>query len=411
MRKEGHMTKVVGMGHSVRGVAALALAAWCGCEAGDARDRADAPDAAEAVDAAVDADDAEAADDTDGVAVDSGAGHDVDPTAIQAGPRACCLTMEGELVVWSDDGDLYQWDAATQTKAPLVVGPGLAKDPALAGGRLVWADNRGGDFDLWTMQLTPVRGTPTLLRGGEGDQDQPALDGTRLVWIGTDTAPHTAREAEVYTADLAVAGSERRLTNDPYEQTQPDLSGDRIVWADFAHSPDAMYIDVADPLRNNADIFGWDLAADTGFVVTQEATKQLRPAIDGDVVVWLDWRGINPEPKYSEFQVFARRLGRLVDGLEVAPGPERRLAWSSWSRPELWRRPAVSGDIVVFIAEPQLPGAGYVTGLLAVGVDGGEPWLVAGSASVLDSVVVDGADAAFVGSNALGRLRLPSARP
>ena len=71
----------------------------------------------------------------------------------------------------------------------------------------------------------------------------------------------------------------------------------------------------------------------------------------------------------------------------------------------------MSGDTVVFIAEPQVAGAGYVTGLLAVAVDGGEPWLLAGSTSVLDSVVVDGAEAAFVGSNALGRVRIPAARP
>lgn len=403
MRKEGHMIKAVGIG-------AWAVAALFGCE-GDApdgdRDAADTVDAApidsaDAIDA-VDQVEVDADLDNDTAAGADGAdGHDVDPAAIPVGPRACCLAMEGDLVVWSDDGDLFLWDGATRT--PLVVGPGIAKDPTIADGRLVWADNRGGDFDLWTMTLSP-RGTPTLLRGGAGDQDQPVLDGSRLVWIGTDTLPHTPREAEVYTADLAVAGSERRLTNDPYEQTQPDVSGTRIVWADFAHSPDAMYIDVADPLRNNADIYGWDLAGDSGFIVTQEATKQLRPAIDGEVVVWLDWRGINPEPKYSEFQVYVRRLS------DQGPTAERRLAWSSWSRPELWRRPAVSGDTVVFIAEPQVAGAGYVTGLLAVAVDGGEPWLLAGSTSVLDSVVVDGAEAAFVGSNALGRVRIPAARP
>ncbi len=46
-----------------------------------------------------------------------------------------------------------------------------------------------------TMTLSP-RGEPTLLRGGAGDQDQPVLDGSRLVWIGTDTAPHTVDTKE-----------------------------------------------------------------------------------------------------------------------------------------------------------------------------------------------------------------------
>jgi len=323
-----------------------------------------------------------------------------DPTRIEVGPRACCLAMDGDLMVWSDDGDLFAWRAGAATKEALVVGPGVQKDPIIADGVMIWSDNRGGDFDLWIMQLAPTRTEPRLLRGGPGDQDQPVLDGTRLVWIGRDAPPHSPREAEVFTMDLAAPGSERQLTSDAYEQTHPDVSGARIVWADFAHSPDAMYIDVADPLRNNADIFGWDLEADGQVIVTEDPSKQLRPAIDGETVVWLDWRGINPEPKYSEFQVFVRRLS------ESGPLAERRVAWSSWSRPELWRRPAISDDLVVFIAEPATPGTGFITGLLAVDVDGGSPWLVTGSTSVLDSVVVDGDEAAFVGAGAIGRISL-----
>jgi beta propeller repeat protein len=338
---------------------------------------------------------------------DTGAGDDgevvsevVGPNRVEVGPNACCLTMEGDIVIWSDDGDLYMWDATTNVRSLVVGGPGMQKDPVLAGGRLVWADNRSGNFDLWTMQLWPERGEPRLLRGGPGDQDQPVMDGTRLVWIGRDLPPHTAREAEVFTLDLAIEGSERQLTSDGYEQTHPAVSGHRIVWADFAHSPDAMYIDISDPLRNNADIFGWDLIADRQFIVTEDISKQLRPAIDGETVVWLDWRGINPEPKYSEFQVFGRRLS------ESGPQAERLLAHSSWSRPELWRRPAIANGLAVFIAEPTAPGSGFVTGLLAVSLEGGSPWLVAGSPSVLESVAVGGGKAAFVGAGAIGRVEL-----
>lgn len=326
----------------------------------------------------------------------------VDPNRFEVGPRACCIATDGERVVWSEDGDLWELDFATKRKAPLVTGPGVQMNPALFGSTLVWSDSRGGDFDLWTMELGDLEGTgrtePRLLRGGPGDQDQAALDGTRLVWVGRDDAPHTAREAEIWTMDLAVAGSasnERRLTTDAFEQTQPDVSGDKIVWADFAHSPDAIYVDVADPLRNNADIYGWDLASDTGFIVTDNPSKQLRPAIDGDAVTWLDWRDINPEPKYSEFQVYAKRLG--------PEAVERRLAWSSWSRPELWRRPAIDGDLVVFVAEPSAPGTGFLTGLIAARIDGGAPWLVAGSTHVIDSVVVRDRTAVWVGGGQLGR--------
>lgn len=319
----------------------------------------------------------------------------------EVGPRACCLAVEGDRVVWSEDGDLWELDLATGRRAPLVVAPGLQLNPAISGSTLVWSDGRGGDLDLWVMDLGDEAGQgrtePRLLRGGPGDQDQASLDGDRLVWIGKDDAPHTAREAEVWTMRLSEPANERRLTTDAFEQTQPDVSGDRIVWADFAHSPDAIYIDVADPLRNNADIFGWDLGTDKGFIVTDNPTKQLRPAISGDAVTWLDWRDINPEPKYSEFQVFARRLREGPDGVE------RRLAWSSWSRPELWRRPAIDGDLVVFVAEPSTPGTSFLTGVLAVRVDGGAPWLVAGSTSVIESVAVRDRTAIWLGGGQLGK--------
>lgn len=317
-----------------------------------------------------------------------------DPGTFAVGPSACCLTMQGDRAIWAENGDIWLMRLDTGHKSVLVSAPGVQRDPVIEGDRVVWADARGGDFDLWTLTFVDnVAGEPTLLRGGRGDQDQPAMSGTRLVWIGRDKEPYSALEAEVYTLDLAVANSERRLTIDNAEQTQPDIDGERIVWADFTPSFEARYLDVNDPLKNNADILGFDLGTMTGFSMTDDLSKQLRPAIDDDVVAWLDWRGINPEPKYSEFQVYVRRLGEPL---------ERRLAWSSWDRPELWRRPAVADGVVLFIAEPSDQVAGFATSVLAVSADGGEPWLVAGSRSVLDSVVTDGDSAAWLGGGRLG---------
>ncbi|MFO0744209.1 MAG: hypothetical protein U1F43_00855 [Myxococcota bacterium] len=344
--------------------------------------------------------------DADATQVVPDAGDAFDPSSvdqISVGPTACCLTMDGMRAVWSEGGDLWMVRLDTGKKEPLVVAPGVQKDPVLDGDRLVWADQRGGDFDLWTLTFANgVAGQPVLLRGGAGDQDQPAVSGSRVVWIGRDNAPYSPLEAEVYALDLRVANSERRLTTDAFEQTQPDVDGDKVVWADYSLSVAGQYLPEADPLRNNADILGFDLATGLAFEVTRDPSKQLAPTIDGDVIAWLDWRGINPEPKYSEFQVFARRLGDPL---------ERRLAWSSWDRPELWRRPAVAHGIVVFIAEPTTPMSGFATSVLAVRADGGEPWLVSGSTSVLDSVVTDGENAAWIGAGTLGHAPVESLQP
>jgi hypothetical protein len=77
--------------------------------------------------------------------------------------------------------------------------------------------------------------------------------------------------------------------------------------------------------------------------LTDDPSKQARPATDGKTVVWLDWRGISPEPKYKEFEIYAR---------PVTGGAERLLGKTGWSQPQLWRRPAVAGDYVAWVHAP-----------------------------------------------------------
>lgn len=312
-----------------------------------------------------------------------------DDGVIAVGADACCLALWGETVVWSEDGDIYGFSPATRTKQGLVVHAGTQKDPVLSGTLLVWADDRDGDFDLWARELPD--GEAYKIIGGAGDQDQPTLDGTWLAWIGRDAAPHGALETEVWVMDVTAPGSARALTQDGFEQTEPHVNGDRVVWADYRSSATGEYQQVDDPNLNNADIYGWDLTADSEFAVTTDPSKQLRPAIEGDRVVWLDWRGINPEPKYSEFQVFTKRLGEPE---------ERRVAWSSWERPELWQRPAIADGVIAWIAEPA-EGSGFKTGVYAVAADGGDPWLVSDSLGFLDAVALGHDRAAWLGAGKL----------
>lgn len=325
---------------------------------------------------------------------------DVDELAI--GDGACCLGLTDGAVVWAEGGDVWLYDVATGARRAVVDHPATQRDPVLHDGLLVWADDRGGDFDLWAMELPS--GEPYLLVGGAGDQDEPTVHSGRVAWIGRTAAPHGARAAEVWVMTLGEPASARALTDDLYEQTQPHLHGDRVVWADFRAASEGVYVDLSDPVVNNADIYGHDLSTDESFVVTSDPSKQLRPAIEGDEVVWLDWRGINPEPKYSEFQVYVRRLGEP---------DERRLAWSAWTRPELWQRPALRDGVVAWVAEPATTGGDVLTEVFAVRLEGGEPWRVASSRAVLEAVVL-GADAraAWLGGGTLGVARLESiARP
>jgi hypothetical protein len=321
----------------------------------------------------------------------------VDETGqIEVTPTACCLSMVGDDVIWADDGDLWHLHAETRVKTALVDHAATQKDPAFAvleDGRkvLVWSDDRDGDFDLWTMDLPD--GEPALLHGADGDQDQASVAANGVVvWISTEKLPRTARDAEVWMMRLGVADSAVALTDDACEQQTPHTDGQRVVWTDFRNSVEGTYLEFSDPMLNNADIYGWDLSAEVGFVVSDNPSKQLRPAIEGDAVVWLDWRGVNPEPKYSAFLVYGKRLDEAEGHL---------VAESQWDAPELWQRPAIHDGVVAWIAEPG-PGDAFKTGVYARNLDGGDAWLVVESAGVLEAVVLDGERAAWLGGGKLG---------
>jgi hypothetical protein len=340
----------------------------------------------------------------DAVAHDAGAPDAVEPDGsdgesgqepgpLLVGEDACCLVSSGARVAWIDGGDVWLWDERTGQAEQVVAHPATQKDVALAGDLLVWADDRDGGFDLWAMDL--AERVPRALVVAPGDQDQAVLDpaGSVLVWIGREKPPHTAKEGDVWALDLTdPEATPRRLTDDVAEQGHPHVEGGRVVWSDFSADPDGVYLPVSDPSENNGDILGWDLEVDEAFVVTMDPSKQLRPAIDGANVVWLDWRGINPEPKYSEFQLYATELGSGVETL---------IAWSAWNRPELWQRPAILEGTVAFIAEPG--DSTFQSGVFVTDLAAAQPELVISSEGFLEAVALrEGGAVLWLGGGALG---------
>ncbi len=329
-----------------------------------------------------------------GATGDSGGGPLAGSTGLTVGSSACCLAMEGERVVWSEDGDLWMWEPDTDTRTHLVEAAGDQRDPALSGDRLVWADARGGDYDLWTMDLTT--GVEAALVEAPGDQTWPTFDGDWLAWVDRRVAPHGDKEADIWLMQLSDPTTARALVADAAQQDHPHLRGHRVVWDDFSADPDGVYLDLASPQENNGDIMGYDIDTDTVFVVADDGSKQLRPAIDGDQIVWLDWRGISPEPKYSEFQVYTRRVGP-----ELVLEPELFVAWSRWDVPGLWQRPSVEDGQVAFIAtledDPALQ-----TGVFVAPLDGAPATFIAGSAGVLEAVALQAGRVAWLGGGELG---------
>jgi len=336
--------------------------------------------------------------------VDVGGPDPEEPISLDIGQNACCLSVSGDRAVWSEDGDIWMHTFSTGVTEVLEDDVAEQTDPVLSGDLLVWSDARNGDRDLWMTNLAD--GKSGVLYDTIGDQDQPWLDGTTLVFLSRHTPPHTDKQADVWTLDVNDPAGARALTADGTEQAYPHVHGDRVVWTDFRNDPQGEYTDQVNPLENNGDIFGYDLGLDEEFIVTQDPSKQLRPAIDGENVVWLDWRGINPEPKYSEFMVYTRTVSPDM----LTMGEERLVAWSSWAVPDLWQRPSVLDGVAAWIAQPddETFNTAVFAATLSNAVDA--PSLVAGSMGTLEAVALVEGGVVWLGAGHLGveTLELPS---
>lgn len=322
------------------------------------------------------------------------------PMTIAVNADACCLSAEGGQVVWVEGGALRRLDSETGLIMVLVDASeaGTPRDPVIVPGGVVFADDRDGDYDLFLLR--DGEAVPESLVAASGDQDGLTADGTTLVWLDRREGAGGARDTELWALDLALPGSARALTDDDVEQDSPHLRGGLLVFTDYSHDPDGEHIgDPSAPFdqnENNADIASLVLPSSlfesgaevpTRVFLTDDPSKQARPATDGKTVVWLDWRGISPEPKYQEFQIYTR---------PAIGGAERLLGKTGWSQPQLWRRPAVAGDYVAWVhappgMEPNVVGtrlsdstpvelSGPVADLRAIELSGGTLFWLAGAA-------------------------------
>jgi beta propeller repeat protein len=311
----------------------------------------------------------------------------------QVGKNACCLSMANEHIVWAEDGKIFLFNHVTGENVTLIDHPDDATDPVIEGNRIVWADNRSGDYDLWTLVLPD--GEPSALLVRPGDQKQPTLSGDLLAWISVEKEPFTDAASDVWAMFISEPGELIQVTNDLSQQIYPHAKGSRIVWTDYRNDPEGFYMPVSNPLENNGDIYGYDLDTMSEFIVTVDPSKQARPVIEGDNVVWLDWRGINPEPKYSEFQVF----GTVIDS-----GLELKLATSAWKRPELWQRPTLDNGLAAWIGEGKQ--GSFVTGIFVASLDGTPAQLAMESDSTLTAISASKGSIAWLSEQSIGVVSL-----
>ena len=191
--------------------------------------------------------------------------------------------------------------------------------PAIDGGRVVWQDNRGGNWDIRGYDIDDDRTFTVVER--DGAQIKPRISGRKVVW---EDQRNGAGQPDIYFVDLDNDNSPRRVT-DNGQGRDPDIDGDYIVYRSGDPNSDGQRIRlynistrddesisertritsaprisgrlvVWSDRRNEEDDNVWarDIDNDVEFNVTPAERNQIHPDVSGTTVVWQDGRGDNP---------------------------------------------------------------------------------------------------------------------
>jgi beta propeller repeat protein len=255
----------------------------------------------------------------------------------------------GVAYAWEDDA-ADDWDvvigltdparAVVHPNAVVPAAAGNQRHPAIADGYVVYEDDRGGDWDLYTIRWAGVVGTsgPSqewAVATGDGDQTDAAVSGQTLVYV--DDARGNP-DVVVHRLDT---GETRRLTTDAAAQADPAVDGKWVVWADAR--------------SGNWDIYAYDLERGVQKRITTSRASQLAPQVGQGKVVYQDRRNGN-------WDVY------LCD---LKSGMERRLtsSASNQTQPSIDPHPfRVRPDTVVYVDDRKDAGDIYlrdgVTGII-----------------------------------------------
>jgi beta propeller repeat protein len=248
-------------------------------------------------------------------------------------------SISGDRIVWQDNRngneDIYLWNLATQTETRITTDPNDQENPSISGNWIVWEDYRHGvNPEIYLYDLTTRTERQISWSGDENYQKQPAVDGTKVVYMDSMNG--------FYNIYMYNVETQRRssLNEDSKTQWQPAISGDDVVWIDWTTNilylysisaggqpiavtdgntgPKAPAVDNgrvvwADFVNgNDAGIFLYDRATGIKKWLTPVPTSQDYPVISGNTVVWVDDQA--GTSNLYRYDLTTRQATQLTDG-------------------------------------------------------------------------------------------------
>ena len=261
------------------------------------------------------------------------------------------------LVYVSSAGALVARDLTNGTETSIAAASEHPRRPTASVDLIAWEADENGHAVVRVRASGAVRTVPgTFASSGE-----PRASGTSVAFTAWN-GPAATDDTDVWVYDAAL-GSAKVVLGGPGQQRFADISSKYVVATDFSEDPDGR-------LDNNgtdlADIIAFDRAS--GAITPRRLPgKQAFPMLgDNDVLAYLDWAAIHPEPKLVGYGL---RSGAVLGN----PAADRTIATVEYMSSE-YARPAVAGGTIEWIANPD-----GITRLYRAPADGsGGPAVVTG---------------------------------
>jgi hypothetical protein len=251
------------------------------------------------------------------------------------------------LVYVSTNRDLILRDLATGTETTIAPvdeapeAPAVSIDPASGAPVIAWQATINGQ----ALVRLRFEGKTRTISGAFDNAIEPRVNGRRVVFTAYK-GPKEAKldvDMDVWVHDAA-DGSTRVVFGGKAQQRFADINAKYIVATDFIEDPYGYYEPYrgSDKPENIADIVVYEIA--NGQVTTRKREKkQAFPVLgNDDVLAYLDWVLVHPQPKLEMYDL---RGGRIGD-----PASDRTIARVEYHSAAV--RPGMAGDTLEWIANP-----------------------------------------------------------
>ena len=178
--------------------------------------------------------------------------------------------------------------------------------PEISGTRVVWQDQRNGNWDIYTKDISG--GSSMAVTTNSSDQMRPSISGNIIVWQDQRNG-----NWDIYGYDISTA-QEFVVCTDPGNQERPVVSGEWVSWQDDR--------------TGNWDIYAYNLNTREQIRVTSHERDQMHPAISGNILTWEDYR---------------HGLGEVYK-FDIATRTESRYTFNIYNQ----TLPAISGNTIVW---------------------------------------------------------------